>query len=321
MTIDATSPLGTALVSSLDSYIRDDREQINLLWTAVVAANCSYTAHEMGLGEFSIEVGTDVEDVIIETIGLTAAGAVDLIQITDGSAGMVKIIKAGDGLVTVKHDASYIVLNGATDLTLTAGDILVLTNIGGSPSTSVNGVWYEVTRSGAALGEDNTASNVGTGTGEIYKQKTGVDLELKTLKEGTNITLVNNTSDVTISAAGGGSGTNSYTLATLGVGDTELIGGTDVTGEPLTQIVAITAGVAETLLTITNCTAGAILHLIAGDDNVSITRSASMEIRQPAADPTINLLTGDSITIMNIGGSPGVSDGVWYEVSRSLVVT
>ncbi len=32
MTIDATEPLGTDLVSSLDSYIREDRVEINLLW-------------------------------------------------------------------------------------------------------------------------------------------------------------------------------------------------------------------------------------------------------------------------------------------------
>lgn len=39
------------------------------------------------------------------------------------------------------------------------------------------------------LGETNTASNVG-GYEEIYKQKVGVDLELRTLKEGTGIDLI-----------------------------------------------------------------------------------------------------------------------------------
>jgi len=47
--------------------------------------------------------------------------------------------------------------------------------------------------------ETNTASNVGTGAG-IYKEKVGVDLRLKSLTEGTNITLTENTDDVQVSA-------------------------------------------------------------------------------------------------------------------------
>lgn len=55
-----------------------------------------------------------------------------------------------------------------------------------------------------AAGEANTASNVGAGSGTIFKQKTGVDLELKTLLQGANITLTNNASDVTIAATSTG---------------------------------------------------------------------------------------------------------------------
>jgi len=56
---------------------------------------------------------------------------------------------------------------------------------------------------GGGGGEVNTASNVGAGDG-IFKAKVGVDLELKTLIGGTNITLVPGTEDITIDAAGGG---------------------------------------------------------------------------------------------------------------------
>lgn len=58
---------------------------------------------------------------------------------------------------------------------------------------------------GGGGGEANTASNVGAGDG-IFKAKVGVDLELKTLIGGTNITLVPGTDDITIDATGGGGG-------------------------------------------------------------------------------------------------------------------
>ena len=57
---------------------------------------------------------------------------------------------------------------------------------------------------GGGTGEINTGSNVGTGDG-VFKQKTGVDLEFKTLIGGTNVIITNNATDLTIDASGGSS--------------------------------------------------------------------------------------------------------------------
>ena len=54
---------------------------------------------------------------------------------------------------------------------------------------------------GSGGGETNTGSNVGAGS-DIFKQKSGVDLEFRTLVAGSNITLAENTTDVTITSAG-----------------------------------------------------------------------------------------------------------------------
>jgi hypothetical protein len=60
-----------------------------------------------------------------------------------------------------------------------------------------------------ALGEANTASNLGTGQG-VWVSKTEVNLNFKSLKAGSGVTLSSNATEITINSTGGGGGGNAY---------------------------------------------------------------------------------------------------------------
>lgn len=77
---------------------------------------------------------------------------------------------------------------------LTAG-----TNI--SLSSDANAITINAT---GGSGEVNTASNTGAASdADVFKQKTGVDLEFRRLTAGTNVTITENADDIVITSTGG----------------------------------------------------------------------------------------------------------------------
>jgi hypothetical protein len=55
-------------------------------------------------------------------------------------------------------------------------------------------------------GETNTMANVGDGAGQVYKEKTGAEFKVRSIKAGTDISVTNNTNDITIAYTGSGGG-------------------------------------------------------------------------------------------------------------------
>ena len=53
-------------------------------------------------------------------------------------------------------------------------------------------------------GENNTASNIGTGAGQPFLQKTGINLEFRNIKAGVGIVITQDGQDIIINAIGGG---------------------------------------------------------------------------------------------------------------------
>ena len=62
-------------------------------------------------------------------------------------------------------------------------------------NSSYNGIEFTT-----AAGEANTATNRGAGEGSVFYTKTGADLEFRTIKSGSNVTISQNSNEITISA-------------------------------------------------------------------------------------------------------------------------
>lgn len=100
----------------------------------------------------------------VDTSANSGAGAGTVLKTVSGTTLTAKTIKAGSNIG---------ITNNADDITIDATD----------------------------TGEANTASNIGSGEAGVFKTKSGVDLQLKTLKQGTGITITNNTNDITIASS------------------------------------------------------------------------------------------------------------------------
>src|SRR5690554_5632501 len=128
-------------------------------------------------------------------------------------------IKQSDGSYKryIKLNGDYVDITGSAGETITAsntsdgegkifkeksGNDLIFKSIKAGSNITVTNNDNDVTIAGQGGGETNTASNVGTGEGKVFKQKSGVDLQFKTLKAGNNIQITDTDSEIIIEASG-----------------------------------------------------------------------------------------------------------------------
>jgi hypothetical protein len=159
-------------------------------------------------------------------------------------------------------------------------------------------------------GESNTASNLGAGTG-LFAQKSGVDLQFKSLVAGTNINISNDANTVTISAPGDLTTFSPRYTAGSGQGDVNI---TIPVGELYVELGEITASSNLTVALSTSSTTGAkTLQKVVSNFNTNATYNW-----QYAVGTDVIKADGTTITSIPKGKTQNLS---WSYIQSKWILT
>ncbi len=152
MTLNATLPADSDMVSVLPSKDREERLAINALQALVVAGSGPVFTTLNCAAQSTLTVGVDISAAFIEIISITSIGASAIDEIAGGSEGQIKIFWIQDADVTFAYQAAKLILNQPVHITPygSLGDIICFFNVGGDPTTLTDGYWQEMFRTPAA---------------------------------------------------------------------------------------------------------------------------------------------------------------------------
>lgn len=146
MTLDATVPTDEEIISAYAAYARETRAQVNtnisdIAETGVVTVVSTVTIN----GSTTLVTGTDVNDVPLELVIITATGVETLNNITGASEGQIKILWLLSGTLTYTDDDTKFANNGDADFAGATGDVIVYVNKDGD-GAGTDGYWHELFR-------------------------------------------------------------------------------------------------------------------------------------------------------------------------------
>jgi len=167
----------------------------------------------------------------------------------------------------------------------------------------------------SSFGEANTASNVGTGEGAIFKAKVLADIQLKTIKAGAGVTVVNNADDVTITATGSGAGN---VIGPASSTDNSLVQFDGTTGELLKDGPAIVTTLGTPGTDSNVPTEQAVRSAIAAGGGmvypgtgISVSTGSSWATSLSSTDPLFTTVTTKSTSAVAIPQNVSASTGVF----------
>lgn len=161
-----------------------------------------------------VVVRTDTDTLYFKsTSGWTAAGGGGSSLWTDAGA-FTYLTATTDNVIlgaSTQTGGERLQVNGAVTIGASVGSTLGSIRWTGADFEGYNGAWVSLT-SGGGGGEANIGANVGAGTGQLYRDKTGITLNFKSLVAGSGVGITNGADTVTLTAPGAQTMDSTYNL-------------------------------------------------------------------------------------------------------------
>ena len=148
MSLNVSKPTDQEFISTLPSFIRENRVAINAM---SAGEGFGITELDIVFGTTSLTVGSDLLGVGHEVVIVTGTGVATLATILGGTKGQIKTFIFQDANINltdgVKSDGKFYLnqLPALSDFEPEQDDVITLVNIGGD-GASVYGYWKELSR-------------------------------------------------------------------------------------------------------------------------------------------------------------------------------